>query len=168
MKNSKGAIEIILLGAVFVILASGIYFLWQGKPAENPGTGNADIKACPDDIKSCPGGSSVTRVSPSCDFMACPTPAEGYTIVEYTGEYICLVPKDTGGAVTLECSYGLKLSNGLMYALDLSSIGNIENILLGDQLEVEGTLIPIEAVSSDHMNKYKIEGIIEVITWNKK
>lgn len=100
-----------------------------------------------------PDGRSFTRV----------TPQDSPSDVTLTGTYTCLPKKDTGGPVTLECAFGLQ-KDGEYYALDLSSIPTVDYPALngGEEITVEGTLVPIEMISSDRWQTYIVKGIVSV------
>ncbi len=83
-----------------------------------------------------------------------------------TGEYVCLPHKDMSGPITLECALGLKVDDNNYYALDLGELLYSENNFnypTGTRLKVSGSLVPIEAVSSDVWQKYlNVRGILRV------
>jgi hypothetical protein len=83
----------------------------------------------------------------------------------FTGEYVCLPHKDTSGPQTLECALGLKLDDNTYIATDISSLFNSNqnpNFKTGSRLQVKGTFVPIEQISTDHWQKYGIKGILQV------
>ena len=86
-----------------------------------------------------------------------PSPYEG----TLTGEYVCLPHKDTSGPVTLECAFGLKTANGEHYALDLGN-GDLTSFVAGQTATLSGTITPLALLSTDHWQKYDIEGILSV------
>ncbi len=79
------------------------------------------------------------------------------------GEVVCL-PHKGDGPTTLECAYGLKTDVGEHYALDLAALTMPEGTMpeTGDRISAGGTVTPIEMLSSDHWQKYDIEGIFSV------
>lgn len=103
---------------------------------------------------STPDGRTFTRVTSD----AMPTP------ITITGTYgACLPKKDTGGPVTLECALGLQTEGGI-YALDLSNIesDNYPALIGNENITVEGSLVPLEMISSDRWQSYDVIGIIAV------
>jgi hypothetical protein len=80
-----------------------------------------------------------------------------------TGEVICLPHADTSGPQTLECAIGMRTDTGENYALDLALMSQ-ENPGLdnGDRFTANGMITPIEMLSSDHWQKYDVEGIFSV------
>ena len=79
------------------------------------------------------------------------------------GEVLCLPHRDTSGPQTLECAIGLKASTGEYYALDLNRIsGEATQYPTGTTIEAQGTLTPVEMLSSDHWRIYPITGIFSV------
>jgi hypothetical protein len=86
-----------------------------------------------------------------------------------TGEVVCLPHADTDGPQTMECAFGMKTDVGEYYALDLSLMSQ-ENPGLdsGDRFTANGLITPIEMLSSDHWQKYAIEGIFSVTDGVKK
>lgn len=80
------------------------------------------------------------------------------------GEYTCLPHRDTSGPQTMECALGLKMAEGVYYALDTSLLSAQvpPAIQTGDSLEANGLLTPVEMLRRDHWQKYNIEGIFSV------
>jgi len=79
--------------------------------------------------------------------------------VKMTGQPACLPYPDDGQMHTMECVYGLKVGDKY-YALDLGSFTvDFESL---DTLSIEGTFVPLEALSSDQWQKYDIEGVVAV------
>lgn len=84
------------------------------------------------------------------------------------GEYTCLPHKDTSGPQTLECALGMKTADGSYYAIDSGSNWSlISNLQTGDRIRAGGSLTPIEALSSDHWQKYNVKGVISIKSLNK-
>lgn len=93
-KNLLLLISILLLGAVFILLAEYFFEIQPNnliacpeettEPCEDEDlsdetdTESPDFVACTMDAKECPDGSFVGRVGPNCDFQECPavTPEE--------------------------------------------------------------------------------------------
>lgn len=100
-----------------------------------------------------PQGTTFTRVTP----VAPPAP------ITISGTYTCLPQKDRSGPTTLECAMGLKAAAGY-YALDMSGIpsANYPDLVGSDSVTVEGTLVPIEMISSDRFRSYDVVGVISV------
>ena len=102
-----------------------------------------------------------------------PPPTEPPPVAAYrtlTGEYVCLPHKNSSGPQTLECALGIKADSGLYYALDMQGrlgSGNYINDPVGSRIKVSGTLVPIEAISSDHWQIYNIKGIMQVEVYEK-
>lgn len=83
--------------------------------------------------------------------------------VTMLGTFVCLPHRDTSGPQTQECAFGLKADNGNYYALDWSATPTSSSDLPMDRrFSVSGTLVPIEAISSDQWQKYNVKGIIKV------
>jgi hypothetical protein len=79
-----------------------------------------------------------------------------------SGEVVCL-PHVGDGPTTLECAYGLKTDVGEYYALDLATMSQEHAPLeTGERIEANGLITPVEMLSSDHWQKYDIEGIFSV------
>ncbi len=88
--------------------------------------------------------------------------------ITFTGEYLCLPHKDTTGPQTMECAFGLKTDTGTYYSLDFSRASfSVDAFKTGDRLSVTGTVTPVEALSSDHWQKYPIVGILSVMSAEK-
>lgn len=80
-----------------------------------------------------------------------------------TGEQVCLPHKDTSGPQTRECASGIKTVGGEYYALDFALMSqSLPNIPNGARFTANGTITPIERLSSDHLQKYAIEGVFSV------
>lgn len=85
------------------------------------------------------------------------------TTARFTGEYVCLPHTDTSGPQTMECAFGLKLEDGSYVALDFNRFPPEEvNFSTGSILTLNGDFVPVEALSSDHWQKYPIQGIVSV------
>ncbi len=102
---------------------------------------------------SVPGGATFTRVTTN----AVPTP------ITVSGTYTCLPKVNTGGPVTLECAFGLQTDSGY-YALDTSTVltDNYPALMGGEQITVEGSLVPEAMLSADRWQIYDIVGVIAV------
>ncbi len=79
--------------------------------------------------------------------------------VKMTGQPACLPYPDDGQMHTLECNYGLKVGDKY-YALDLGSF--TVDFESQDSLSIEGTFVPLDALSSEQWQKYDIEGVVSV------
>jgi hypothetical protein len=80
-----------------------------------------------------------------------------------TGEYVCLPHADKTGPQTLECAFGIKTLSGEYYAVDFNMMSQPRPQLeTGDKFTATGLITPIENLSSDHWQKYDIEGIFSV------
>jgi hypothetical protein len=85
--------------------------------------------------------------------------------VVLTGKQICLSPKDTTGPQTLECALGFKTDGGESYGLDLNLLQSTDATALiqsGVRVQVEGVIVPVEALSTDMWRKYEMRGILSV------
>lgn len=67
MAKDKIAITV----AIVAILAASGYWAYQKYGLPDYGSSDGDI-ACAQDVRSCPDGSYVSRVPPTCEFRACP------------------------------------------------------------------------------------------------
>ncbi len=77
-----------------------------------------------------------------------------------SGEVICLPHKDQTGPQTLECAFGILADDGNNYSLNLGLMPqNPPEFKIGDTIKANGTMTPIEMISSDHLQKYDIVGI---------
>lgn len=80
-----------------------------------------------------------------------------------SGEVVCLPHADTDGPQTMECAIGLKTDTGEYYALDFALMSQQhEPVNTGERLTANGTVTPLEMLSSDHWQRYAIEGIFSV------
>lgn len=79
------------------------------------------------------------------------------------GEYTCLPHKNTNGPQTLECALGIKIDTGEYYALDFGPSSQTQSkFQTGDRFRANGTITPIELLSTNHWQKYDVEGIFSV------
>jgi heat shock protein HslJ len=80
-----------------------------------------------------------------------------------TGTYLCLPHKDTKGPQTQECALGLETEKGVYYALDFNMLSQpLPTIAGGERITASGTVVPVQALSSDNWQKYPIVGIFSV------
>jgi len=92
-----------------------------------------------------------------------PTPSYQPYRGTLTGTQVCLPHKNTSGPQTLECAIGMKTDSGEYYALDFSVMSQIPpNIPGGARFTATGLITPIENLSSDHWQKYSVQGIFSV------
>jgi hypothetical protein len=78
------------------------------------------------------------------------------------GEVVCL-PHVGDGPHTMECAYGIKTDAGEYYAIDLALMSQQHAPLeTGERISANGTVTPVEMLSTDHWQKYDIEGIFSV------
>ena len=92
------------------------------------------------------------------------TPIQEPGPIRISGEYVCLPHKNKTGPQTLECALGIKANEGNYYSLDTQSIDQdkVMSLQTGQKILVEGSFVPLVALSSDHWQIYDIEGIIRV------
>jgi hypothetical protein len=90
-----------------------------------------------------------------------PVPA-GEIVID--GIYTCLSHRDVEGPQTLECALGLAGDDGNNYSLDLgaNAFEMLGDIGVGERVRIEGTVTPVEALSTDMWWKYDMSGIITV------
>lgn len=80
-----------------------------------------------------------------------------------TGEYMCLPHKDTSGPQTMECALGMKTETGEYYAVDWSMMSQTQpDLTPGEKFTATGLITPVERLSTDHWQKYPIQGIFSV------
>lgn len=80
-----------------------------------------------------------------------------------TGEVVCLPHRNTDGPNTMECAFGMKTEVGEYYALDFTAMSQEQPPLdTGDRFTANGLITPLELLSTDHWQKYDIEGIFSV------
>ena len=81
-----------------------------------------------------------------------------------TGSFSCLPMKD-GTIDQTNCQLGVRASDGVYYALDISRIQDANTDLKAeDTIAVTGYMQPIEAISSPEWNEFMVAGIIKVNT----
>ena len=88
-----------------------------------------------------------------------------------TGTYECLPHVEQGEVQTMECALGIQeTQTGLHYGLDLMVLQTMDlsNAPMGSQITVEGPYMPVANLSTDHWQKYNMEGILTVtsVTFN--
>lgn len=75
----KGFTPMLILIIIIVIsaVAAGGYFFVRShtpkSPTQTPSVVSQKLKACTEEAKICPNGSSVGRIGPNCEFALCPT-----------------------------------------------------------------------------------------------
>lgn len=114
---------------------------------------------------------TTTPAEPAAEAPAATAPARepvapGRQALE--GTYVCLPHRDTGGPQTLECALGLRADDGRHYALRNSGATAERAQAVtptGVRVRVTGTVVPVEALSSDQWRKYDVVGVVEVATF---
>lgn len=104
--------------------------------------------------------SSIVTSSPTPIISVNPNESPKEMTIE--GEYVCLPHKDTSGPQTMECAFGMKLSDGSYIAIDLSGVSGDTNYPMQSKLKVTGLYVPIEQISSNTWQVYPIKGILKV------
>jgi hypothetical protein len=83
-----------------------------------------------------------------------------------SGEFACVPHKDTTGPQTRECLVGLRTAAGEYYLVDFNQLPSAPNVDSRDKLSANGTVTPIERLSTDQWQKYNLEGIFSVANDN--
>jgi len=79
------------------------------------------------------------------------------------GEYVCLPHKDTRGPHTTECAFGVRTDSGEHFAVDFNLMSQPNpGVEVGERFSANGLVTPIENLSTDHWQKYDVEGIFSV------
>ena len=85
-----------------------------------------------------------------------------------TGTWECLPHRDTSGPQTMECAFGIRREDGSHLAVSTLLMATYPvDFPTGTRVQIEGILVPIENISSDHWKKYDIDGIIDATTITK-
>lgn len=85
------------------------------------------------------------------------------TDVVLTGTFVCLPHKDTTGPQTEECAFGIKTDAGVHYAVNFgASATMMEQFRAGAHGTFTGFITPKETLSTNHWNKYIMEGIFTI------
>ncbi len=80
-----------------------------------------------------------------------------------SGEFVCLPRVDTTGPQTDECAFGIKTDVGEYYAVDFALMSQeAPQLTPGERFTANGTITPIELLSTDHWRKYPVVGIFSV------
>lgn len=80
-----------------------------------------------------------------------------------SGVQTCLPHKDTSGPQTLECAIGIETDAGEYYSLDFNLMSQIPvEIQNGERFTASGIVTPIERLSTNHWQKYNVQGIFSV------
>ncbi len=92
---------------------------------------------------------------------------DGMSSVPYeatiSGQYVCLPHVDTTGPQTEECAFGLKTDAGEYYAVNFGqSADAMQQFQSGAHIRAEGFIVIKEALSTDHWQKYDMEGIFTI------
>jgi hypothetical protein len=66
-----------------------------------------------------------------------------------------------GQPATVECAFGVTADDGTNYAVDLAGAGEgaMMAFQAGKRVRISGTMVPVEALSSDHWRVYDIRGV---------
>lgn len=97
-----------------------------------------------------------------------PSPGPVMTEVDLIGTYVCLPHRNTSGATTMECAFGLQVENGDYYALDMSAVTfPADSFNTGDKIRVTGKLTDKSFEQTNIWNTYNIVGGIRVVSINK-
>lgn len=89
--------------------------------------------------------------------------------ISIQGEFRCIPFKDEKNANPLDCTLGVRTDNNIYYAIDAQGEAAKQvlfSLETGAKIQIDGTLVPIEQISSDVWQKYDVSGI--VITNNIK
>ena len=108
------------------------------------------------------GNANSVKIIRDEDAVAVPKPVTKE--IELRGTQICLPHKNQNGPQTMECAMGLKATDGKNYGLDVSSLqpDAIGEFMDGALVRVVGDFTLEEALSTDHWQKYDMEGIVHV------
>ncbi len=119
---------------------------------------------------SCMAMQGVECVENKCDIqITSTTPNSQPERTTLTGEYTCLLHKDTTGPETDECAISIKTNDGKYYAFNTNLLSSTPPTLAnGDQIMANGIITPIEMLSTDHWRKYNVQGIFSVTDSLKK
>lgn len=80
-----------------------------------------------------------------------------------SGEYLCLPHTDQTGPQTEECAFGIKTDVGEYYAVDFNQMPDFQlELSAGKRFTANGTITPIERLSSNHWQKYPVVGIFSI------
>lgn len=79
-----------------------------------------------------------------------------------SGEMVCLPHRDPN-VQTKECVRGMKTDTGEYYAIDFALMSQIPpDLSVGDRFSGNGVVTPIERLSTDYWQQYRVEGIFSV------
>ncbi|MEN9582879.1 MAG: hypothetical protein RL641_833, partial [Candidatus Parcubacteria bacterium] len=103
---------------------------------------------------------------PRTEHVDTPTDSPTSTRATLSGEYLCIhkiTDSQKAEEKTEDCVPGLKTDDSKYYALDYNLMSQTRpEIALGDRIEASGLVTPIEALSSDQWQVYKLTGIFSV------
>jgi hypothetical protein len=149
---------LIVAGLVVALIGAAVawwFFLQQLGGSKIPGIPNLPgTKACTEEAKICPDGSSVGRTGPNCEFAECPAAPFGQTVT-ITGTVACLPHQDAYGPITMECAFGLLTDSG-NYALSDEDDDFLIDLRFNEQATITGVL------SDPEITPYDIVGMIEI------
>lgn len=79
------------------------------------------------------------------------------------GSWECLPHKNTKGPETVECAFGVVVDRSTThYALDLSNFSGVDNFPAGEHLRVTGTRVERNQTNAWMWERYPIDGIIRI------
>ncbi len=88
--------------------------------------------------------------------------------VTLSGTFECLPHKDTSGPQTMECAFGFRTDDGVHYAVNFgASADAAAQFQSGAHVTADGNVVIKEALSSDHWQKYNMEGIFTITEIHK-
>lgn len=155
-----------LIALLFAAVAAAfVSFFAVGRP--QPITPMPEPVACTMEAKQCPDGSYVGRQGPNCEFAACPASTSTTPVMPVrktlSGTVECIQPLDPSQPHTMECRYGLHTSENEYYALDFTlSSQPAPELEVGTELTASGVVTPIEMLSTDRWQGYRVNGIFSV------
>jgi hypothetical protein len=102
---------------------------------------------------------------PNSPITQYPEPVDDGTpnTVTISGSFTCLPYLDTSTPQTKECTYGFKTDEGIYYSVNFGqSAESMQRFQNREHVTAEGFVVPKLALSTDHWNKYNMEGVFTI------
>jgi hypothetical protein len=102
---------------------------------------------------------SVSKSALNASQAIDPTPKP----VTLAGTFGCLQHTDTTGPQTMECAFGFQTDDGVWYAVSFGDSADAMNqFQSGAHVTADGNVVPKEALSTNHWDKYQMVGIFTI------
>lgn len=119
------ALLILFLATALFSLIYAVMVLPNAWGVKNKIKKSSNIKACTEEAKICPDGSSVGRSGPKCEFTPCPSPQKTMSVISYTSTtapFKISYPSTWKAEEIINSEYGRGQTRGMKISGDEGSI----------------------------------------------